>query len=281
MKMKILKLEDFITEAQVGSHEITDISGYLEHMSAGLSDKLYFLNKVDLDVLIDFGCADGILLNYISQVNKKIKLVGYDLDDKMVNIAKGKFSHIQFESDWGTIEEILEENKNLTIGILLSSVIHEVYSYSKASTISYFWKQQVFNPNIDYVIIRDMMSSNTYPSVNPEDTEKIRQKANPKQLKQYEDEWGSIDTDYRTFLHWLLKYRYLINWGRELYENYLPITIEHLKSKWIPSSWSVIFEDYFTFPYLKGIIKQDFDIDITQPTHLKMIIKNNKKNHLN
>ena len=44
----------------------------------------------------------------------------------------------------------------------------------------------------------------------------------------------------------------------------------------ISSSWSIIFEDYFIFPYLKGIVKKDFDIDITQPTHLKMIIKNNK-----
>lgn len=277
MKMKILKLDDFITEAQVGAYEITDMSSYLEHMSAGLSDKLYFLNKVDLDVLIDFGCADGILLNYISKVNKNIKLIGYDLDDRMINIASSKFSHIQFESKWNIIEDFLEKNKNLTIGILLSSVIHEVYSYSKSSTIPYFWKHQVFNSNINYVIIRDMMSSNSYPSVNEDDVEKIKQKANQKQLGEFEDEWGGVDKDYTTFLHWLLKYRYLVNWGRELYENYLPITIQHLKSKWIPSSWTIIFEDYFTFPYLKGIVKKDFDIDIKQPTHLKMIIKNKNK----
>lgn len=274
--MEIVKYDNYLIEAQVGTHDITDMEGYLERMSLGLSDKLYFLNKVDLDVLIDFGCADGILLNYISQVNKDIKLIGYDLDQKMINIAKNKYSHIQFESEWGEIEEFLYENKDLTVGILLSSVIHEVYSYSKSSTIPYFWKYQVFNPNIDYVIIRDMMSSNNYPPVNEEDILKIREKANPKQLNEFEEEWGSIDKDYRTFLHWLLKYRYLVNWGRELYENYLPITIEHLKSRWIPSSWSIIFEDYFIFPYLKGIVKKDFDIDITQPTHLKMIIKNNK-----
>ena len=74
---------------------------YLENMSLGLSDKLYFLGKVDLDILVDFGCADGVLLNYISRVDKKTRLIGYDLSLKMVNHAKNKFPHIK----WDIIEK--------------------------------------------------------------------------------------------------------------------------------------------------------------------------------
>ena len=77
-------------------------------------------------------------------------------------------------------------------------------------------------------------------------------------------------------LHWLLKYRYTDNWERELKENYLPITVEHLKSTWIPPQWQIIFEEHATYPFLKDKIRQDFGIELNEPTHLKMIIENKK-----
>ena len=51
-------------------------------------------------------------------------------------------------------------------------------------------------------------------------------------LNDFENKWGSINNNYRTLLHWLLKYKYVINWSREVYENYLPITLEFLKNNW-------------------------------------------------
>lgn len=68
-----------------------------------------------------------------------------------------------------------------------------------------------------------------------------------------------------------------MNWGRELYENYLPITLEYLKNRWIPKDWKIIYEKHYTYEYIKQIVKKDFDIELTQPTHLKMIVEN--KNH--
>jgi len=277
--MKLLKdYKNFLLEElHVGNVEISNMEEYLDGMSKGLGDKLFFLNKVDLDVLIDFGSADGTLLNYISTVKPEMKLIGYDIDEKMINISRNKYKQIQFESSWNKVQDFLTTNKDLKVGILLSSVIHEVYSYSKSNTISHFWKEQVFNPDIDYVIIRDMIPSSSYNKMNLIDIKKIREKSNPKQLAEFEEEWGNIGTDFRTLLHWLLKYRYLVNWGRELYENYLPITIEHLKNKWIPSSWNIIYEKHYTYEFIKQTVKKDFDIDLNEPTHLKMIIEN--KNH--
>lgn len=43
----------------------------------------------------------------------------------------------------------------------LSSVIHEVYSYSHSSVIKKFWEKQVFGGSFKYITIRDMI-----PSVN-------------------------------------------------------------------------------------------------------------------
>lgn len=262
---------------QVGNFEITDMNRYLDCMSKGLSDKLYFLNKVDLDVLIDFGSADGIMLNYISQVKPNWKLIGYDIDEKMINISRDKYNHIQFESDWCIIEDFIEENKHLKIGVLLSSVIHEVYSYSKSKQIEYFWENQVFNSNIDYVIIRDMMPLDKYNKMTFSEIDKVREKSDKNKLKDFEEKWGSINKNYKTLLHWLLKYKYVINWRREVYENYLPITLEFLKNKCVPSDWNIEFEEHYLYDYIKNLIKTDFDVELVEPTHLKMIIKNSKK----
>ena len=243
-------------------------------MSKGLSDKLFFINKLkELDLLVDFGCADGQLLNYISKVDDT-KLIGYDLDTKMINISKKKYPTIHFTDNWNDVEELIKNNE--TNGILLSSIIHEVYSYSDKKTIDYFWDKQIFNPNFDYVIIRDMIPLDNYNNINTKDDDinKIREKSNSIKLKEFENIWGSIETNYKTMLHWLLKYRYEINWNREVKENYLPLSIESLKNK-IPPGWDIVFEEHYTYYFIKDQIKKDYDIDITLPTHLKIIIKNN------
>lgn len=74
-------------------------------------------------------------------------------------------------------------------------------------------------------------------------------------------------------LHWLLKYKYTENWDRELNENYLPVTIETFKNNKIPSNWQIIYEDHYTYDYIKQQIKNDFGVEIKEPTHLKMILK--------
>jgi hypothetical protein len=174
--------------------------------------------------------------------------------------------------------EVIKEIQNYNnVCLNLSSVIHEVYSYSHASKVKEFWNN-VFNSGFKYITIRDMI-----PSINVqrkdwleflEDTKKVNKKANKKILNSFENRWGLIDNDYRTFLHFLLKYKYTDNWDREVNENYLPVTLETLKKK-IPSNYSIIFEDDFILPYLKSEVKKDFDIEIKNSTHVKMILRKN------
>lgn len=275
MKYTKTYYEFLLEEFKVGNISISDMNKYLEDMTKGFSDKLFFLHKINLDVLVDFGSADGQMLNQLSKINPKLKLIGYDIDENMISESKSKFPHITFTNNWDDVINILNSNiyKNKKKGLLLSSVIHEIYSYAGGKNIKKFWEEQSFNDIFNYVIIRDMIPSTKFEKMNIIDVNRIREKSDEKYLNDFENEWGSINDNFRTLLHWLLKYKYTDNWDRELKENYLPITLEYLKSKKIPSNWQIIYEQHYTYDYIKQQIKKDFDVEINEPTHLKMILK--------
>jgi hypothetical protein len=131
-----------------------------------------------------------------------------------------------------------------------------------------------FLMKISNIIIRDMIPSKHFDNMNLMDVNKIKEKSDPKYLNDFQNYWGDISINFRILLHWLLKYKYTINWKRELKENYLPVSLETLKKK-IPDNWSIIYERNYTYEYLKNQIKKDFDIELNEKTHLQMIIKNN------
>lgn len=205
-----------------------------------------------------------------------MKIIGYDLDQTMLNIARKKLpGNAVLTDDWNVVLKEIARYKNPLLN--LSSVIHEVYSYSSPEDVAKFWSQQVFGGNFKYITIRDMM-----PSVEltkneignyKDDARKVRQKADRKSLDTFEEVWGSIYSEYKNFIHFLLKYKYTDNWEREVNENYLPITLEELESK-IPSDYSIIYEKDFVLPYLRQEVKKDFGVELTHSTHVKMIIKN-------
>lgn len=279
--MDIRSFEQFLLEEfKVGKLPITNLSKYLDDMNKGFIDKLFFTNILKfIDVIVDFGSADGQMLKFLSEIKPELKLIGYDIDENMIQSSKEKYPDFIFTDKWEDVMRILETNeyRNLNKTLLLSSVIHEIYSYSGGKNIKKFWSEQAFNDKFLYVIIRDMIPSIKAEKMNLLDIhiDKIKERSNSEHLKEFEDYWGPIDTNFRTLLHWLLKYKYTDNWDRELKENYLPITLEYLKKK-IPSNWIVIYEDHYTYEYIKKQVKVDFDVDIEGYTHLKMILKNNK-----
>lgn len=267
---KINNFKDFLYEFTLTSTPIANVEAYINGMNKGIQDKLFFLNKINIKTLVDFGCADGTLLNEIHKIYPDIELIGYDIDETMMQISRERYPDINFYSDWN---QVIEKVKGDDTALLLSSVIHEVYSYGTSSEIRNFWKNQAFNNKFKYLIIRDMIPSTSFDKMNIIDIKKIKEKSDSKYLKDFENHWGDISTSFRVLLHWLLKYRYVINWKREVKENYLPVSLETLKKK-IPSNWKIIFEDHYTYYFLKNQIKKDFDIDLEEPTHLKMIIEN-------
>lgn len=275
--MKILNWKLFLEEL-VGDKPIADFDDYIEGMKMSMEDKLFFVNKLDFDVIVDFGCANGTFLSLVQNMKPNVKLIGYDLDETMLSKAGSILGEdALLTSSWQQV--VLELSKYENPLLNLSSVIHEVYSYSHSSVIKRFWEQQVFGGNFKWITIRDMI-----PSVEihkgerksfEEDVKKVRELSDPYYLKSFEDRWESIDNSYRTFVHFLLKYRYTDNWDRELNENYLPVSLETVKKK-IPSSYKIISEEDFIVPFIKEKVMEDFGILIKHSTHTKMVILNNK-----
>ncbi len=270
--MEIVKRWKLFIES-VGDVKIADYESYNSNMELSMDDKLFFINMVDFDVIVDFGCANGVLLEKISRLRPDIAIIGYDLDTTMINSCKSKMPNAIFTDRWN--EVILEISKYKSPLLNLSSVIHEVYSYHP-KLVSHFWSNNVFGSNFKYIVIRDMIPSSRIDSINmsryQDDVNKIIEIADPYYLNSFQRNWGDIKDNYRTFLHYLLKYRYKVNWSREVLENYLPVNIEEVISK-IPTSYKIQYKDLFTVPFIKEQVYKDFGIKMDQNTHAKLILK--------
>jgi 23S rRNA U2552 (ribose-2'-O)-methylase RlmE/FtsJ len=274
--MRILSYKLFLEEL-VGTKPISNYDNYIKDMEHSMQDKMFFINNMDFDVIVDFGCANGTFLSKLESIKPNVKIIGYDLDDSMLNKAKSILNEDAIlTNNWNiVIEEVKKYKKPL---LNLSSVIHEVYSYSHSSVIKKFWEKQVFGGNFKYITIRDMIPSVQIHKneVNKfvDDVKKVKELADPFYLESFEKEWGPISENYRTLCHFLLKYKYTDNWEREVRENYLPVSLETLKKK-IPGKYKIIFEEDFIVPFIQNEIYKDFGIKLTHSTHVKMIIENN------
>lgn len=260
-------------DENVGKIKISSVDKYIDGMSKSMNDKLFFLSKINPDVIVDFGCADGSVISEIRKRKPEVKLIGYDIDDDMISRAQSKNKNVLFTNSWDTV---LSEIKGYRFPCLnLSSVIHEVYSYSNSKSIKEFWEKFVFGSNFEWITIRDMIPSTEMSKNEMEnfinDVKKIKSSPN-KYIQSFEDRWGIIDSDYRTLTHYLLKYKFQDNWDREVLENYMPLSIETLKKK-IPSEYSIVYENRFILDYLKKEVYKDFGIVLRHSTHAKLIIK--------
>jgi len=97
----MLNFLQFINERRISDVPIISPETYISGMNKGSSDKLFFLNKINTNCIVDFGCADGSILRSIQSVDPTIKLIGYDIDDNMLNRARSKSEDIEYYSNWG------------------------------------------------------------------------------------------------------------------------------------------------------------------------------------
>jgi len=274
--MKILNWRLFLEEL-VGDIEISNVDNYVEGMQKSLDDKLFFVDKLDFDVIVDFGCANGAFLSKVKKMKPNVKIIGYDLDETMLSKARAELtSEDILTSNW---DEVIREIQGYSSPLLnLSSVIHEVYSYSHPSVVKSFWENQVFGGDFKWITIRDMIPSCKIDKDEifsfRKDVQNVRKRANKFYLESFEKRWGTINDNYRTFCHFLLKYRYIDNWEREVKENYLPVSLETLKKK-IPSNYTIQYEQDFIVPFIQENVGKAFNVKIKHSTHVKMIIKQN------
>jgi SAM-dependent methyltransferase len=250
---------------------IKNYNVYTQGMSKSYQDKLFFLDKInDVTGLVDFGCADGTLIEHIADRLPNVKLVGYDINQDMIQLAMEKDKTCGlYTNDFNEAMRIINTDRSV---LNLSSVIHEVYSYSMPYAINEFWNN-VFNSGFQYIVIRDFcVSASVNRKADVNDWTKVIQKADVNQVTEYESIWGSI-RENRNLVHFLMKYRYVTNWEREVRENYFPITLERLLSKVPTDKYEIIYFEDYVLPFIANKVKEDFGIHLHDSTHVKLLLR--------
>lgn len=247
--------------------DLNDIEIYVQRMQKSFLDKMFFIDKIfePIDSIVDFGCANGVLIRAMNFLFPEYKYTGYDISEEMIEKAKELVPECEFYTQWDKIN--CSPDSSL---LNISSTLHEVYSYGTEQSIDEFW-QRVFESGFKYIAIRDMMLSDNIKLMSDEnDLCKIKN-LYPEKLSEYESIWGPVSIRFN-LIHYLLKYSYTENWDREVHENYLPITVESLMAK-IPPEYEIVYKEHYVLPYIKQQIKKDSGIDLNDATHFKILIK--------
>ena len=268
---------------------ISDFDGYNARLVRPLIDKMFFVDKIDANIIVDYGCGVGTLLRTLHSLFPEFSYIGYDNNPQMLRRARGltedsaKGSILYF-SDWPNVQKLVEAHgkngePNRT-ALILSSVIHEVLSYENHDGMTTFWDRvwghREETLRFDYVCVRDtMLSVQAYRDAFPKQVERVRQAAHPERLAQWEALWGPIDLN-RSLIHFLLTYRYVENWKREYKENYLPLTVQEFLAG-VPSDYELCYMEHFTPPFLQRQLKKDFGFVLGNATHLKAIFELKKE----
>lgn len=267
--------------------KISDYGVYTDGMRKSMTDKTWFLNMIDgAKGIIDYGCADGALLQYIADAMPGVfDLTGIDIDEEMLKLAGVNLScNCEQSITLFTPDQFSDISASTSISCLnCGSVIHEVYSYGTPESVKKFW-DFVFNSGFQYIAIRDMAMSKidilTSDSMLDDAISKIIRynTAHPDAktrflayLEQLKSDGNDVAT-WRDIVHYLLKYRYVANWDREMQENYLPLLTEEVLLK-IPSNYRVKYYEHYTLPYLKDQVMKDFGIDLNTKTHYKLLLE--------
>ena len=247
---------------------IKNIDAYNAGMRKSMLDKIWWLDKIDddVDTVLDYGCADGALLSMVHEMNPELILCGYDFSKDMIdlaakNVPEGYFSHI-----YGAANTFVKENQ---VVLVASSVFHEIENYSYDVTSEY---ERIFNNGHKYIAIRDMfISEKSWGMSDPLTVAKVRQQYDFNKIREFEEHIGSLDFN-ENLLQFFLTYRYNENWDREVREDYFPHTIEEFLSK-IPEHYEVVHFEHYTLPFVRAQVWKDFGVQLTDPTHGKILLK--------
>lgn len=246
---------------------ISNVDGYLSSMQKSLMDKLFWVDKLpSVGLVVDFGCADGTVIKTAKSLFPEQRYIGYDQNPALLPTGPG------FTSNWYRVQDEIFKSQSLRqmTALTLLSVVHEVYTYGPAE-VDKFWLN-VYSCGFDYIAIRDMAVSRTASRpADPVTVARVRQLANPNQVRDWESAWGSLDENW-SFVHYLLTYKYTDNWERELRENYLPLTTEDYL-RLVPRQYRPAYIEHFTPPFLRQQVEADFGIQLQERTHLKLILR--------
>lgn len=245
---------------------IADLDTYNRGMQKSMQDKLWFLDFLgdDIHTVYDYGCADGTLLQLVQNERPGICLCGYDNNCEMLKIARNRLQN-------SAISSYRMETARPGQVTVASSVFHEIHSYGTNDSILSDYRH-IFGIGSDYIAIRDMFYSFCMPeNASARVVQTVRMTSDEERLREFENIYGTIDRN-KNLMQWLLKYRYVENWRRELTENYLPNSFEEFLNA-TPKEYDCVYAEMYTLPFLHDRIQQDYGIDWRYPTHGKILLK--------
>lgn len=253
--------------------DITNLDTYNARMASSIEDKMWFWDKVKhtTDCVVDYGCADASLLLRINEEHPYQTLIGYDASDDMLARAKEKTK----DTSICFVESIFEP-KMKEACLVLSSVVHEIYSYQSKEDAD-FELGMLFDLGTKYIAIRDMGVQGVCHSMEtPVDMlKRIYERDGIEKIASFEKHHGRI-SNWANCIHYLLKAPYDENWAREVEENYIPFTMTDILHQYdidSPVKYDIVYFEAYTLPYVRERIIRDYNTALYAPTHYKLLLE--------
>lgn len=232
-----------------------DYNVYLAGMHAGLQEKLFFLEKLnmqDFDTIVDFGCGGGEILAACAAVTNA-RLIGIDYDEFMRDETHKRVPTAELYS------ELTRDMLSPRTLLIFSSVLHEVEAY-------WITLEQLIQGTGCTIVVRDMRFSTQPEPIDKDDLAKLVFNSDSKRLGYFIHRCGMKDD--RDMYHYLLKYSYVDNWILEREENYFSFDYDRLFKL-----GAVLYERNYLLEYKRDRVIEDFNIFLTKPTHTMIILK--------
>ena len=246
------------------------MTAYTDAMAKGMADKLFFVPHLPPGAaLLDFGCADGRLLQVLGQMRPDLLLAGLDCSPPALARAKAAgithlFSAPQQARPW-----ISKVAHTRPVFLLASSVLHEVAHYGGSQGWAEFW--DFANTSDLYgIAVRDFsLDADDAKAEGGEFARAVRAGLPGWQRDNFERLWGPITTQGRA-VHAALKAPWVNSWDREGPENYFPIWRHDLekaiKNHFTPVSWRPHIH-----PYTDTQTRSRFGVGLPCPTHISLV----------
>ena len=66
--------------------KVPDLEVYVQRMQKSFMDKMFFIDKIfePIDAILDFGCANGVLIRAMQYLFPEYEYIGYDISADMI-----------------------------------------------------------------------------------------------------------------------------------------------------------------------------------------------------
>lgn len=242
---------------------------YQLNLERSLKQKLFFLKKINIeeyDLVVDYGCGTGIVLNEIKKVTDKLgtnpTLIGYDYNYEMIAFCKEKYEDILFTHNQDQIVQNLNNYKKKLI--IFSSVLHEMQEVEQLEAIGFIM------PLFDTVVVRDMKRPINNEPISNITRRRILNKVPKWQAKQFEKQWGKITDKFGMYRFFLMN-EFVDNFDTEVLEDYFSVLWSNIEWELDDKNFKLFYGSSYTLPYRKQQVQKRFNHKMNDITHREVI----------